>query len=279
MAKLIVGCGYLGRRVAALWTARGHSVYGTTRGRADELRALGVEPVVGDVFKDEILRAVPPAETVLYAVSPDGRSGQGPSLVWGSGLAGVLSALAAWSRPPRFLLVSSTGVYGQADGEEVDESAVTEPADETGRALVSAEERAREEVNAVVLRYAGIYGPGRLIRAQTLRAGEPIAADPDKWLNLIHVEDGAAAVLAAEARAAPGHVYNVSDGHPVLRRDFYARLARLLGAPEARFVPPPPDAPARHDRGNRRIVNRRMCEELGVLPRYPSYAEGLAASV
>ncbi len=278
MAKLIVGCGYLGRRVAALWRARGHTVFALTRGRADELRALGVEPVVGDVCA---VTALPVAETVLYAVAPDRSGGGTPEDVWLNGLGNVTSAMRNWPLPGRLIFVGSTGVYGQSGGEDVDETAPTEPQDESGRVLLRAEERLRGESSfeTVVLRFAGIYGPGRLIRSQALLAGEPIAADPEKWLNLIHVEDGAAAVLAAEARARPGGVYNVSDDRPVRRRDFYVYLAELLGAPEPRFVPPPPGAAPRHDRADRRVSNRRMRGELGVVPRYPSYEEGLRASL
>ena len=104
-----------------------------------------------------------------------------------------------------------------------------------------------------------------------------MSGDPEQWLNLIHVEDGAAAVAAALERGKPGSVYNVCDDQPVRRRDFYMRMAEVLRAP-APWFPPPVDGHAA-DRVNRRIVNRRMREELGVAPRYPSYAEGLAASV
>jgi nucleoside-diphosphate-sugar epimerase len=101
----------------------------------------------------------------------------------------------------------------------------------------------------------------------------PIHTDPDDWLNLIHAEDGAAAVAAADEWGRPGGVYNVADGHPVRRGDFFACLAELLGAPPSRFVPPAPD------RVNRRVGNRKMREGFGVVPRYPSYAEGLRASL
>ncbi|HEX5270582.1 MAG TPA: SDR family NAD(P)-dependent oxidoreductase, partial [Gemmataceae bacterium] len=114
----------------------------------------------------------------------------------------------------------------------------------------------------------------RLIRSQLLLKGEPVPADPDGWLNLIHVEDGAAAVVAADERGRPGETYNVADGTPVRRRDFYARLAALLGAPPPRFVPP-----AVGDRVSRRVSNRRMLAELGVALRYPTCEEGLRASV
>jgi nucleoside-diphosphate-sugar epimerase len=276
MAKLIVGCGYLGRRVAALWCGRGHHVRALTRGRADELRALGIEPVVGDVREPLDLADLPPAETVLYAVAPDRQKGDSPEAVWIGGLVHLISVMGTWPRRPRLIFVSSTSVYAPGGGAEVDEGFPTEPGEESGRTLLTAEESLRTSgwPDAVVLRFAGIYGPGRLLRRQALLDGAPIPADPQGWLNLIHVEDGAAAVVAADERARPGETYNVADGHPVRRRDFYARLAELLGAPPPRFA-----APVAPDGANRRISNRRMLGELGVALRFPGYEEGLRASV
>ena len=132
--------------------------------------------------------------------------------------------------------------------------------------MLEAEQLLRERLPAaIMLRFAGIYGPDRLLRSQALLAGEPIAGDADKWLNLIHVEDGAAAAVAADERAAAGATYNISDGQPVRRRDFYAWVARQLGAPPPVFVAPAVEAEA--ERVNRRIGNRRMLEELGVVIR------------
>lgn len=282
MSKLVIGCGYLGRRVAARWQAAGAPVFALTRGQPEALRDLGVEPILGDVLTPASLAALPAVETVLYAVAPDRRTpSTDPYAVWSAGLANALDALRRSSPGARFLFVSSTGVYGSTDGAEVDEASPLRPEDDSARALQAAEQLLGERwPSAVVLRFAGIYGPGRLIRAQALQAGEPIPADPEKWLNLIQVEDGAAAVLAAEARAAAGAVYNVSDGHPVRRREFYGYLARLLNAPEPRFAPPAPGTMSfRHDRADRRVSNRRLREELGLVLRYPSYREGLAASV
>ncbi len=271
-AKLLLGCGYLGRRIAARWRAAGHHVFATTRGRAEELRALGVEPVLCDVMDRPSLRALPVVEEVAYAVGFDRGAGRSLREAYVEGLRNVLEVVTGWLAP-RFVYVGSTGVYGQTSGEEVDESAATEPEEEAGRVALDAERLLRERLpGALVLRFAGIYGPGRLIRAQALRAGEPIAGDEEKWLNLIHVEDGAEAVLAALERGREGATYNVSDGRPVRRRDFYGKLAELLGAAPPRFMA------AEGDRANRRVVNRRMREELGVRLRYPNYEEGLAAS-
>src|SRR4051812_357996 len=210
---LIIGCGYLGRRVAARWTAAGRTVAALTRRNADTLRNLGVAPVVGDVLAPDTLRALPAASTVLYAVGMDRTAGRSMREVYLDGLRHVLGTLPV---PARFIYVSSTGVYGQSDGTWVDESSPTEPTEESGRGVLEAERLLRERgPRAVVLRFAGIYGPDRLLRRGPVLAGEPLVGDPMKWLNLVHVADGADAVLAAEAHAAPGETYNVADDEPV----------------------------------------------------------------
>jgi nucleoside-diphosphate-sugar epimerase len=279
MQILILGCGYLGGRVAAAYHADGHAVTAVTRSpaRAEEFRRRGWTPIVGDVV-DPGLR-LPAADVVVYPVGYDRAAGRSRREVSVDGLANVLAVLPP---PGRFVAVSSTGVYGQCDGAAVDETAATEPADAAGRAALEAEQLLRRAGSrerpmgtpAIRLRFAGLYGPGRLIGAARLWAGEPIPGDPDGWLNLIHVDDGVRAVRAAAERGEPGAVYNVSDGHPVRRRDFYAELARLLGTPAPRFEPGP-GARA----GNRRILNRRLVEELGVELVYPGYAEGLRQAV
>ena len=115
---------------------------------------------------------------------------------------------------------------------------------------------------------------GRLVSADPEAAARNpvLAVDPDQWLNLIHVEDGVRAVLAAEERAKSGETYLVADGTPVRRWEFYTHLARLLGAPEPRYAPP------EGRDGNRRVSNAKARAELGFVPAFPSYIEGLNAS-
>jgi nucleoside-diphosphate-sugar epimerase len=282
MEHLIIGCGYLGARVAARWHLLGHRVFVTTRRpeHAASLRALGFEPIVVNVLEPATLRTLPQVDSVLYCVGFDRTAGAPMHSVYVGGLANVLAALP----PPRgrFIYVSSTGVYGQKAGEEVDEESSTEPEEEAGRIVLEAERSLREHARqALILRFAGMYGPGRILRRQAIANGEPIVGDAEKWLNLIHVDDGVEAVLAAEQRGDVSRpIYNVSDGVPVRRRDFYTTLARLLGAPPPRFMPPEPGSPPPpHERANRRIRNRRLLEELGVQLQYPSYESGLAASL
>jgi len=273
---LIFGCGYLGQRVASLWLAQGRRVLAATRD-AGRLPA-GVEPIVCDVLKPETLRGLPPVDTVLYAIGFDRTSGASMRAVYVDGLANVLQVL-----PPsrKFVYVSSSSVYGQTDGGWVDETSPTAPAEEAGRIVLAAEGVLRAALpSAILLRFAGIYGPGRLLRRQTIEKGEPIVGDANKWLNLIHVNDGARAILAAEEHARPGCIYNICDDHPVRRRYFYQTLARLLSAAEPTFVMPPAAQPTPpHEKAHRRINNRRMKEELQVALHFPEYDQGLRASV
>jgi nucleoside-diphosphate-sugar epimerase len=245
---------------------------------ADAFRSQGLDPVVCNVLDAESLKRLPPVDTVVYAVGFDRSAGVTMRSVYVEGLARVLDHLPP---PGRFIYVSSSSVYGQTDGGWVDEDALTDPQEESGKIVLDAERVLHARLpSAIVLRFSGIYGPGRLLRRATIERGEPIVGDADKWLNLIHVEDGARVVLAAEAHATPDRVFNVCDDQPVRRLDFYAELARVVRASPPRFATPPADQPTPpHEKANRRIRNVRMKEELRVELRYPGYVQGLAASV
>jgi nucleoside-diphosphate-sugar epimerase len=266
---LIVGCGYLGRRVARRWLSAGRRVSALTRGNADALAALGVEPIIGDVLAPDSHRRLPQAGTVLYAVGLDRTAGRSMRDVYVIGLANVLDALAPTGR---FIYASSTSVYAQRDGEWVDERSTAEPIEESGRVVLEAERLLRaKRPDAIILRLGGIYGPDRLLRRQAqLRSGVPMSGDPARWLNLIHVEDGADAVLAAESRGEPSETYNIVDDEPVMREAYYERLAELVSAPAPRFAGPTDERQA-----NRRVSNTKAKAKLGWRPRYPSYREGL----
>ncbi len=281
--KLIVGCGYLGQRVADRWCAAGHKVYAVTRSHshAAKFERAGLRPIVADVMRLESLVGLPVATSVLYAVGYDRTQKYGIEEVYLRGLVNVLNAL-----PPetgRVIYVSSTGVYGDCGGAWIDEHTPCFPDRAGGRACLSAEETLLSHprgANAVILRMAGIYGPGRIPNREALERGKTIPASATGWLNLIHVDDAASVVLAAEqAEAGPRH-YLVSDGSPVARRDYYRQLALLLEAPAPRFFAPDATLPsAVRAKSDKRISNARLVSELGVRLVYPSFREGLAGIV
>jgi nucleoside-diphosphate-sugar epimerase len=209
---------------------------------------------------------------VLYAVGLDRSAGKSMREVYVSGLEHVLNTLPACEK---FIYISSTSVYAQTNGELVDESSVTEPREDSGKVILEAEQLLRlRQPNAIILRLAGIYGPDRLLRKQALLAGESLVGDADKWLNLIHVDDGAEAIQRAESHGEPGKTYNIADDEPVTRRDFYAKLAELLKVSPAKF-----DHRAEPDTANRRISNALAKRSLDWQPRFSSYRTGLVAAV
>ena len=283
MAKLIFGCGYLGRRVAGRWLERGHKVFVVTRSpeRARSLAEEGLDPIVADVTRPDSLSRLPAAETVLYSIGYDRSAAVSRHGVQVAGLGAVLDALP--DETGRICYISSTAVYGNAAGASVDEDTPCRPDRESGRIVLAAEGLLRAHPlgrRAVVLRLAGLYGPGRIPPVQDLISGRPIPVAADAVVNLIHVDDAAEVVLAAETMAKPPVTYVVSDGHPVPRREFYRYLAKLLHLPPPAFVDPDPGQgePPRGS-GNKRVSNARMLKELNVTLAYPSYREGLAATV
>jgi nucleoside-diphosphate-sugar epimerase len=276
--RLVVGCGYLGTRVARRWLAAGDRVFAVTRGgdRAASLAALGILPVVHDVTAVDTaaLRALPPLDTIFWAVGFD-RSGLAtPRDVHVDGLARLLGAVPG---SPRVILSSSTGVWGDEGGDVVDERTPVRPVREAGSVLVEAESllRAHPRGPGVALRFAGLYGPGRLPRLDDLRAGRPIAADPDSWLNLIHVDDAAAVVDAVARAAAPRPLYVVSDGRPVRRRDWYGHLATVTGSPVPSW-----DTTGPRSRGaDKRVDPSLLYHDLPIRPTYPDPLRGIEAAI
>jgi nucleoside-diphosphate-sugar epimerase len=250
--------------------------------RADEFNRQGYQSMVADVTRPETLQRVPAADVVLFAVGYDRSAGKPIHDTYADGMRNVLAAL-----PPgtgRSIYISTTGVYGQAHGQWVDEDTPPDPQREGGIASFAAESILAGHSlgrRSMILRLAGLYGPGRLPYIEDLRAGKPIAAPSAGYLNLIHVDDAAAAIVAA-GRIAPfddgPRVYCVSDGHPVERGEFYREVARQIGSPPPTFVDPVPNTPrALRASADRRVRNDRMLRAFDFQLAYPDYRAGIAA--
>ena len=216
---LIAGCGYLGRRTADVWRDHGTRVSVITRSKtkAADLMEAGFDPVIADLAGQR-LPILPEADTVLWSVGFDRSPQSSRQAVWIDGLKRLVQQL-----PPsikRFLYVSSTGVYGESNGEEVNEATVPEPTTESGRCCLQAEQLLGQEfrdlsVDLTVLRMAGLYGPDRLLRrVADLRAATPLSGQPDSYLNLVHIDDAVAAVAAL---AAGGSIPLINVAHDDVR--------------------------------------------------------------
>ena len=279
--RLVVGCGYLGERVARRWLDRGDRVVAATRSpaRAEVLATAGIEPLILDVTAEKpgwervFGERGPGVATIFWAVGFDRSGSASYDDVHVAGLEKLLGAAAASGSRPRVIFSSSTGVWGDERGGIVSESTPPDPSREAGRVLVAAEQllAGHPAGPGTALRFAGLYGPERLPRLADLRAGRPIATDPDSWLNLVHVDDAANVVVAVAAAPAPRPLYVVSDGTPVLRREWYGRLAELAAAP-----PPIWDESAPRSRGgDKRIDSSLVWADLGISPEYPQATAAL----
>jgi nucleoside-diphosphate-sugar epimerase len=283
---LIAGCGYTGRRIARQLRSR-CQVSALARSDA-AAAALAVEGIVA--VRADLDRTLPPGSlaaaaagaAIAYLVPPPETGASDPRLEC------FLAAIQG-ARPAALLYMSTTGVYGDSRGQPVTEDSPVAPANDRSRRRVAAEVAARawcaaHDVRCVVLRVPGIYGPGRL-PLERLRRGEPALLPEDAGPgNRIHVDDLAAACVAALERPVHG-VFNVSDGNPATTTEFLQRTAALAG------LPPPPlvalaDAAGRISPGmlaflreSRRVDNRRMRDELGVELRYARLDDGILASL
>ena len=283
MIRLVFGCGYLGLRVASIWKNRGDTVYAVTRNndRSNEFKSLGLTPIVGDITEPESLKDLPFADTVLFAVGMDRSRYSDIHQVYVEGLKNALSYLP--EQTGHFIYVSSTGVYGDFGGDWVDESAITEPKREGGKACVAAEELLRLSNfsdRATILRFAGIYGPGRVPTKSLIETRSWSKISPNGYLNLIHVDDGARAIslLAdefAENGAGATETYLISDGNPSLRKDYYEHVARHFGVSDINWEQS--DVPE-NDRSSssKRISNSKFTSQFQFHFDYPNYKAGLS---
>jgi len=278
------GFGYSAGRLAHALIADGWRVAGTTRTAAGQAR-LAAEGIDAYRFDGEAPLAAAPSTlagtTHLLDSVPPGPAGD-PVLIHHGRDIRALKTL-AWIG-----YLSTTGVYGDTLGATVDEASLLNPTSERSRQRADAEaawlDLARDHKLPVhVFRLAGIYGPGRSALDQ-VRSGQARRIDrPGHLFSRIHVDDIANVIRASMARPNPGAVYNVCDDEPAEPANVIAFACRLLD------VAPPPAIPFEEARvtmspmalsfwrDNRRVANRRIKDELGVVLRYPNYREGLRA--
>jgi len=281
---LIIGCGYVGLEVGRRLAASGHEVYGLRRtpDSGTESERAGIKPVIGDVTRPQDWKGLPPNfDWVANAVSSSKGGPADYRAVYVEGTRQVLEWLRTKS-VRKYVSISSTSVYAQTDGSWVDEKSVTEPASETGRILVEAEKlllNAASTIPLVILRASGIYGPDRgHLFQQYLRGEAEISGDAQRYLNMIHRDDLAGAVIAALERGRSGEIYNASDDAPVPLLEFFEWLSMTLNRP---MPPVRAAAVAARKRAitDKRIANSKLKAETGYRFEYPTYREGYTSEI
>jgi nucleoside-diphosphate-sugar epimerase len=276
---VILGCGYVGAAMALQAVARGLRVSALTRNaaKAEALRAAGVQAViVADLASEQWHGQIAGgADFVLNCVSSGGGGVDGYRQSYLAGMTSVVAWLRQSGAAGAAVYTSSTSVYPQGDGVRVDESAAT-GGEERAQVLLATEQilLAAEAAAAsrVVLRLAGIYGPGRHHLLEQVRAGEA-AGRAEAHLNLAYRDDIVAAVWAAWSAPAGARIYNVADDGAATKGEVVAWLAARLGVGLPRFTGVPAGG-RRAVTPDRIIANDRLKSELGWRPSYPTFREG-----
>lgn len=278
---VIAGCGYTGRRLAKALSANADVLCVTRSVRTvAELQSTGLTALVDDLGAPRAVSETANA-TVIYLAPPPSHGDVDTT---------ITAYLNAIEKPTRLVYASTSGVYGDCHGELVDESRPVAPMTARAQRRVSAENTLQmwgksNAVETVVLRVPGIYGPGRLPLDRIRRREAVLRREDAGPGNRIHVDDLVTALHCAATSSKSLSPINVGDGNHLSSTDFVMLTARLAN------LPAPPEIAleqAREEfssirwsflRESRRLVNRRMLDELGVRLKYSDPADGISASL
>jgi len=270
MRVLLAGCGYVGTALAARLAREGAVVWGARRSSAD--LPPGVLPWSLDLSDPGLL--VPPGVThLVFCAAPDEGSEEAYRRVYLHGFRNVLAALrSSGASLARVIFVSSTSVFAEQSGGDVDEDS---PVVDSGKGviLLEAERLALDLPGGLVARLAGIYGPGRERLIRMVRDGTARCSLPSPIGNRIHRDDAAGMLLHLLRLPHPRRCFLGVDDDPAPLSEVYTWIARQLG------VPPPPTSIEPDPRGRgafKRCLNARL-RASGYSFVFPTYREGYGA--
>ncbi len=284
---LIIGCGDVALRMTPLLRRR-YRIFALAREpqRFAALRALGITPVRGDLDAPQTLHALAGlAHDVVHFAPPPGHGAHDTRT------AHLVAALAKGeSLPQQLVYISTSGVYGDCNGELVSETHPARPQTDRARRRADAEKRLREwgrrsGVSVSILRVPGIYAADRLPLARLEKGTPALIPEDDSYVNHVHADDLARMVVAALHHAHPGRMYNAVDDAPQKMGDYFDLVADRFGLPRpprvaraeaARVIP---ETLLSFMNESRRLTNRRIKQELRLRLRYPTVHDGIAAAL
>ena len=278
---LIAGCGYIGKKVARLFRQQALSfralVHSPSSLQYCQQQQIDAQMVDLDQAQTQILSA----STILYTIPPQ------PGGDTDNRIKRFLNSLS--QAPEKWILISTTGVYGDCNGAWIDESRPPAPQADRARRRLDAETRLQDyaekhNMQWVILRVAGIYGADKL-PLKRIQSGEPILREQDSgYSNRIHADDLADICVSACQSPQMQGIYNCTDGHPSTMNDYFIRIARALNLPE----PPQIDMQQAEQQlsagmlsylqESKRIRNDRLLKDLGHPLKYPDLQYGLKST-
>ncbi|MEH6578843.1 MAG: SDR family oxidoreductase [Amphritea sp.] len=270
---LIAGCGDVGIALGIQLASQGHQVYGLRR-NINQL-PQSIQGIAADLTDSASLQQLPAhIDIVIYCVAAGKRDEQHYRDAYINGLTNLQAALnRSTGKPKQLFFVSSTAVYNQCQHEWIDETSATEPATFSGQIMLEAEHCAlNNEIPGCVVRFSGIYGPGRNYMLRQVKDGTGYAETPLQYSNRIHRDDcvGVLAHLIDRVEnQALEQVYLASDSAPAPLYDVTHWLAEQLGTT------------IQHHSAIRQISSKR-CRNQRILDsgyrfKYPDFKAGYAS--
>lgn len=269
MAKvLIAGCGDVGSRLAIRLAQEGHEVFGLRR---SPFVLPGVTTLQGDLTRPDSLILPDALDIVVILPAPDGHDAGAYRRTYHDGTQHLLQALSGQSIRHVFW-VSSTSVYGQEDGSQVDEDSVAHPASPTARVLLESEALVRAAAwPATIVRCSGLYGPGRWRLLRWVEEGRPVQAEPPAWTNRLHVDDAAGILAFLIVRSLAGltvqDLYIATDPAPTPQHEVLDWIADTMGVLRVSHET------RQGGKSNKRLSSQRLAR-LGYTWQYPDFRSG-----
>jgi len=270
---LIIGCGDIGCRLAEQLATKPYHITGLRRSAVENLPYLQYRQC--DVSQPEAFTRILTEgyDVIVVSMTPSESSDSGYRLAYVDTCQHLITALNSLNKKPRLIIfVSSTSVYAQQDGSWIDETSPTCPASFSGLRLLEAERIIQHSgYPHCILRFSGIYGPGRTRLIDQVR--QQRASNSTHFTNRIHADDcaGALAHLIERHKTSPiDSVYVATDNAPSPMIEVVSWIGAQLGIENV------VSANATNERGNKRISNRRLLA-TGYQLRYPDFKEGYKA--
>jgi len=292
---LFAGCGDIAvRAIAQLNNLQSDSDWQTLGMRRNVAKLpAGIDAIAGDIRDRAYLQdllATQNIDVLVVTLTPNQMSDEGYRDSYVVAAQSIESAVKACRQPPGLIVwVSSTGVYGQNSGEWVNESTETNPVSFRGKRLLEAENIISSlPIESVIVRFSGIYGPGRNRLINQIKKGELVSEQPVSWTNRIHSEDCAGVIVhLLERFSRSEHLYPCyigTDDEPVPAYEMRRWLAAEIGIQFNNVNQVEPggeshsssDASSATDNSGRQCSNQRL-RDSGYEFLYPTYREGYRA--
>lgn len=277
---LIIGYGFTGQSIDRALSDAGYQTIGVRRNwNSNSSEKVPCEPIEANITEPDTLERLPEnSDLVVNCVSSGSRGdvdryrsiyyeGSRNLIDW---LSDQSTQLVVWT--------GSSSVYGDHEGEWVDETSELHPDSKASEILIKTENLYHDAVEerglpAVTLRITGIYGPGRARSLRKVQSADGAVSlsleEANYYMNMVHRRDIGRAIATLTEDPTPGEIYNVVDNEPTTRRKVYVWLSQQLDKPLPKIT-----GGGRPSFSNKRVSNQKLVQEYDFEFEYPTFREG-----